>query len=197
MAVVAFPYNVLLFISCGLLTGAYAVATPYPVTATSALTAPDKGIYFSIKGFRLGTEGTSWLPQEDNSLNKGEDGTSWRFSNAKNKSAQVHVKTDFLKAELTLEAYAKRWMKDYSHLGMDVLGTRPFAGENARGFVIDIIQAKKKLQLRQAVFVQKKAVVVLTCSDEQDQFSQSLDDCNRLIKNFSWSSVQSNTLKTH
>jgi len=164
-------------------------ASPIPASGTSILTSNQTGLYFSIKGFHLGTEGTQWLPHEDRSLNRGDEGTSWRFINSQDPSAQANLKTDYLKTEMTLEAYAKRWMKDYSHLGLDVLGTRAFALGNTRGVVVDLIQPQKKLQMRQAVFMHKRSVVILTCSDDQKKFPATLEECNRLIKNFSWNEV--------
>jgi hypothetical protein len=182
-----FLYSAPLFLACLLISKAY--GAPFPATSTSSLTAPERGVFFTPKGFRLGTGGTAWIPQEDGSLSKGDEGTSWRFSNSRAPQAQAHLKIDFLKAELSLEAYAKRWMKDYSQLGMDVLGSRPFALENTRGLVVDLVQPKKKLQLRQAVFLRKKSVVILTCSDTQVNFESTLSECNRLIKNFSWNEI--------
>lgn len=180
-----FAYIQVLLSVCLLIPKAY--GAPIPATSTSLLTNPEKGIFFTSKGFRLGTEGTEWRLQEDNSLNKGEGTSSWRFNSAKSPTATVNLKTDYLKADLTLEAYAKRWMRDYSQLGMDVLGTRAFAVKAGnRGIVIDLLQPKKKLQLRQAVFLKNKSVVILTCSDEQGQVENLISECNRLIKNFSW-----------
>ena len=192
-----FCYVKSLFYLCCLIPVASAIlamhaeASPIPATSTSAMTAPELGLFFTPKGFRLGTEGTNWLPQIDRSMSRGDEGTSWRFSNQKTTTAQVHLKTDFLKADLTLEAYAKRWIKDYSQLGMDVLGTRPFSFGGHRGVVVDLIQPKKKLQIRQAVFLKHRSVVILTCSDQQTQFESTLSECNRLIKNFSWNEINS------
>jgi len=169
-----------------LLLGFQAWGSPIPATGTSALTSVDQGFYLVAKGFKLGTLGTHWMPSEDQSMSRGEVGSSLRFSNKQRKTAQVHLKTDFLKAEMSLEAYAKRWIKDYNQLGLDVLGTRSFASGATRGVVVDSIQNKKKLQFRQAVFLRRKSVVILTCSDKKEQFAGTLDECNRLIKNFSW-----------
>ena len=181
--------GLLVFSLCGLFPRAY--ASPIPGTSSSVLTAEEKGLYLSVKGFHLGTHGTTWKATPDKSLNQGEVGTSWRFNNTQAPSALAHLKTDFLKADLTLEAYAKRWMKDYSHLGMDVLGSRSFSNGTTRGVVVDLVQPKKKLQLRQAVFMHKRLVVILTCSDTQTSFESTLNECNRLIKNFNWNEVHS------
>lgn len=179
-----FLYGILLFFQWLLISKAY--AAPFPATGTSILTSPEKGLYFSVKGFQLGTAGTSWTPQEDLSLNRGEEGTSLRFVSAKMPTAQVHLKTDYLKADLSLEAYARRWMRDYSQLGLDVLGSRLFGLEGARGVVVDLVHPKKKMQMRQAVFLRRRNVVILTCSDQKDKFESSLAECNSLIKNFAW-----------
>ncbi|MFN7729533.1 MAG: hypothetical protein ACK5P7_10295 [Bdellovibrio sp.] len=163
-----------------------AYASPHPGIGTSALTSSEKNLFLARKGFQLGLKGTNWKMQLDESLSRGDEDSSWRFSNADFLSAQAHLKTDFLKAEMSLESYAKRWMRDYSVLGMDVMGSRVFSQNGQRGIVIDVRQPKKKLQLRQAVFMKKKSVVIVTCSDEQATFEKSINECNQLIKNFSW-----------
>lgn len=180
-----FAYRSLLLSVCLLIPKAY--GAPIPATSTSLLTSPEHGLFFSVKGFRLGTDGTQWRLQEDHSMNKGEGESSWRFSSGKSPTATANLKTDYLKADLSLEAYAKRWIRDYSQLGLDVLGTRSFAiTAGNRGIVIDLLQPKKKLQLRQAVFLKNKSVVILTCSDEQARVDSLISECNQLIKNFSW-----------
>lgn len=179
MAYISCVFWLSLFIS-----GAY--AAPHPGTSTSILTDANKGLFLSRKGFSLGTSGSAWQIQEDRSLSRGEPDSSWRFSNTAQPSAQAHIKTDYLKTDLTLEAYAKRWMRDYSPLGLDVMGSKVFSQNGDRGLVIDLMDTKKKIQMRQAVFMKRKRVVILTCSDTQANFDKSIQECNQLIKNFSW-----------
>lgn len=189
-----FSYTKLLFAISFLISTAY--ASPHPGIGASPLTSSEKNLFLARKGFELGLKGTSWQIHQDQSLSRGEDDSSWRFSNAQIPTAQAHLKTDFLKAEMSLEAYAKRWTRDYSALGMDVMGSRLFTQNGQRGIVIDIIQPKKKLQLRQAVFMRKKSVVIVTCSDEQATFEKSIGQCNQLIKNFSWAQPTSSPHQT-
>ena len=184
-----FRYSSILFTLSALFSQAY--ASPFPVTSSSMLTSPTHGIFFSRKGFHVGTEGTAWVLEEDHSLNRGDQDSSWRLSNEKIKTATAQLKVDSLKMDMSLETYAKRWMRDYGQLGLDVLGTRTFSEGGARGIVIDLLQPKKKRQLRQAVFLKNRSVAILTCSDDQKDFNQSLAECNRLIKNFSWNDLNS------
>ena len=187
MTIPTFRYSSVLLTISLLISKAY--ASPYPATSSSILTSPTQGIFFSRKGFHIGTEGTAWILEEDHSLNRGDQDTSWRLSNSKIKSATAQLKIDSLKMDISLETYAKRWMRDYGQLGLDVLGTRSFSEGGARGIVVDLYQPKKKRQLRQAVFLKNRNVAILTCSDDQKDFDQSLAECNRLIKNFSWTEI--------
>lgn len=131
-------------------------------------------------GFSLQTSGTSWN-LDPNQPENGE----WLYLQ-KGRGAQLRVQNESLRTELSLEAYAKRWMRDYASYGFEVLGTKPFANEEARGLVVDLLHRGTEKQVRQAVFLKNKKAVILTCSDSQKSFSQSLPDCNQMIKSFSW-----------
>lgn len=154
----------------------FAYASPIPATSSSALTSPEKGLFFSIKGFQLSSKNTSWLLSEEPLLYKSKTYTGALFS----------VEQDTLKVDLSLENYAKRWMKDYSQYGFDVLGVKSFAHNKDRGLVIDLLQHKQNKQIRQAIFLSNKDAVVLTCLADQNDFKNILTDCNQMIKGFSW-----------
>lgn len=171
-------FIILLFIS-------QAYSAPHPASSSSILTNPEKGLFFERWGFRLGTQGTSWVLSE-----MPEEGQIWKFFPATGaplpQTAQIHLRKDQLKMDLSPEAYAKRWIREYGHLGLEILGTKAFGQNGVRGVVIDTLERSKKIQLRQAVYLKGRTVVVLTCSDQKDSFSKTLSDCNQLIKNFSW-----------
>jgi hypothetical protein len=113
------------------------------------------------------------------------------FSSEAHPTAKFSIKEDTLPNELSLEVYAKRWMKDYSSYGFDFLGSRPFVNQslgnkNAKGLVVDLVHKSSDKQLRQVIFLKKKQAVILTCVDQKQNFSQTLDDCNQMIRSFEW-----------
>ncbi|MCJ8278081.1 MAG: hypothetical protein MJK18_14660 [Bdellovibrionales bacterium] len=80
----------------------------------------------------------------------------------------------------------KRWIKEYPKYGYDVLGSKSFKTKKKRGFVIDLVNQKKKRQLRQVIYFKKKTAVLMTCRDHTASFSSSLKECNKIIKKFRW-----------
>lgn len=161
------------------LGGLVATAAPIPATSSSSLIKNEMKI-FSAKGFMIKTEGTNWqvIPQ------KGED--LFRFQPANSETASLSIRSDELKKSLSLEAYAKRWVKDYPQFGFDILGSRPFEQNGTRGLVIDLLHKKKNRQLRQVIYSRDQVAVIFTCTDNTDKFLQSLQSCNQIIQSFRW-----------
>lgn len=168
-----------LFAVLSLMSHAY--AAPHPGAGSSALVSSEKGLFLSAKGFKLGAEKTGWLF----SLSKA-DNEEARLIDPTNPNASLSLKMDQLRADLSLESYSKRWMKDYSSYGFDVMGAKPFQQNGQRGLVIDLVHRLTKKQMRQALFVKNKKAVVLTCLDEKATFATTLNQCNQIIKTFEW-----------
>lgn len=182
-------YNIGLLFFCLYISTAY--AAPHPATGSSILTSPEHGRFLSRWGFQLGLKSTAWSALVPDATNSPDE-ASWRALNLAKSSAQAAIKVDQLKTEISFENFAKKSLKEYGPLGMDVLGSKTFQQGGARGLVVDLVQTKKKLQLRQAIFLKKKTVVVITCSDlKGPEFNQTLGSCNQLIKNFSWVDLSS------
>lgn len=158
-----------------------AYSAPHPGTGSSALVSAEKGLFLSAKGFRLGAEKTGWIF----SLSK-DDNEEARLVDPNNSKASLSLKMDSLKTDMSLESYSKRWMKDYSSYGFDVMGAKPFQQNGQRGLVIDLVHRLTKKQMRQALFVKNKKAVVLTCLDEKSGFEKTLTQCNQIIKSFQW-----------
>lgn len=164
-----------------------APAAPLPGTASSALTSPEFGLFYSIKGFQLKSQAL-WAmdkSKEDELSDSGKEFSVF-YLHPEFKQARLSVRTDTLKAEITLENYTKKWMKDYSSYGFDVLGAKTFQTQFAKGLVVDLHHKKKDTQLRQVIFLKDKTAVILTCLDQTKSFTQSLVGCNQLVRSFQW-----------
>lgn len=104
----------------------------------------------------------------------------------------------------SIDEYVQQWMGDYSKLGYEVLGSRPFRHKNEVGYVIDVRNQssnnnvknpKPSKQIRQAVFFRRREkAVILTCIDNASSFKNTLKECNKIIRAFTWASQ--NTKKT-
>lgn len=170
----------LLFFS--LLIPSVLYAAPHPGMGSSLLVAPEKGFFWKRYGFQLQTGLSGWqlAPPSDDEANR------IRYVRPDTDIASLAVQIENLKTELTLESYAKKWMRDYVSYGFDVLGTQAFTQNNAKGLVVDLIHKKSDQQLRQILFLKNKKVVILTCRDHKKSFQQTLVGCNQISKSFEW-----------
>lgn len=168
------------FVGCilSLLFPLFAVASPFPSTG-SALLKPQNGLFLISHGFHV-------------SISNGWNADDYlTFSSVAHPNAKFSIKEDTLPSDLSLEVYAKKWMKDYSSYGFDFLGSRPFVNQglgnkNAKGLVVDLAHKTSDKQLRQVIFLKKRQAVILTCVDQKQNFNQTLDDCNQMIRSFEW-----------
>ncbi|MCE3010675.1 MAG: hypothetical protein LW875_08685 [Proteobacteria bacterium] len=182
MALLKISFITLLVFLAATLSSQISQSSPHPATATSALVDPQKGLYFLTQGFHLPVKGSDWI----NSNQENEQGVLFELK--ARSTARFSVRWEAQTASLTLENYAKKWIRDYSSYGFDLLGTRTFSENQNRGLLIDLFHPKSNVQMRQVVFMQSPRVVVLSCSDEKPKFESTLPQCNQLIRNFSWTS---------
>ena len=168
-----------------LLSAQVAWGSPHPATSTSVLTNPEAGHYFQNQGFRLKSLGTDWLPTPQDEASASE---SVRFTpkGQIDSTASLSVRSDTLTKQSSLEAYAKKWMRDYPSYGFEVLGAKSFAVGGSPGLVVDMIQRSKNKQLRQVILQKGAHIAILTCLDNQASFQKTLVSCNQLVKNFEW-----------
>jgi hypothetical protein len=164
----------------------YAAAAPLPGTSTSALVAEKPGQFYSQKGFKLNAAQTAWIqsapPKHIPSLvtvYRSPVGTS-----AQQPALTVRV-DDLHKAE-PLRGYVKKWMKDYTRFGFEVLTAKPVKIGANPAFLLDIISRETQKQLRQVVLVKDKVAVILTCRDDRGTFAKTVQDCNEIMKTFEW-----------
>jgi hypothetical protein len=164
-------------------TASLAFAAPHPATSTSALTAPEKGLYFLHKGFSLKTEGTSWVPvaNADTLLD------TVRFAPKETaKGGSLSIRTDKVSKEATLDLYTRKWMRDYPNYGFEVLATKKFSLNGSPALLVDMLSRSKNKQIRQVVLKNNDRVAIMTCLDDKDTFSKSLVECNQIMKSFLW-----------
>ncbi len=157
-------------------------AAPHPATSSSALTAPEKGLYFLHKGFSLKTEGTSWIPVASESVLD-----TVRFSSKdKNEKGSLSIRTDAVAKNASLELYTRKWMRDYPSYGFEVLSAKSFTLNGQPALVVDMLSRSKNKQIRQVILKKDAKVAVMTCLDDKATFNKSLASCNRIIQSFTW-----------
>lgn len=175
------PLFVLFIFFCG-----QALAAPHPVTATSALTDPAKGLFFHGFGFRLKSLGGDWKPTVPGTASNFNVVRFEPRQSADEGGPELSIRTDRLQEDKSLEAYSRRWIRDYASYGFDVLGTKPLQMGGGKALLIDLVQKNKNRQLRQVIFEKDRRIAVMTCLDQSERFEKALESCNRMIRQFEW-----------
>lgn len=160
-----------------------ALAAPYPATSSSALTNPEKGLYFLHKGFTLKTEGTSWVPVATSEQSLLD---TVRFAAKDNGKGVLSIRTDKVAKTASLELYTRKWMRDYPNYGFEVISAKNFELNGSPALVVDMLSRSKNKQIRQVVLKNQDRVAIMTCLDDKATFSKSLQSCNQIMKSFSW-----------
>jgi hypothetical protein len=177
-----------------------ALSAPFPGTSGSWLTRPQSGLFWASRGFTMGTEGTGWVMEQDelskDSLKQAKNPIEEaNYTHQQFPKAKFSIRVETLKADQTLETYSKKWSKEYHPYGFNLLGTRPFQHDEDKGLIYDLVSKSKPVQVRQVVFLHKKEAVILTCTDDKRSFSQSLKDCNQMVRKFKWAQAPKPELK--
>lgn len=172
----------------------HSVAAPYPATSSSALTNPEQGLYFLHKGFTLKTEGTNWVP----TANSESLLDTVRFSSKEknSKEGSLSIRTDKIPKNASLELYTRKWMRDYPNYGFEVLSAKNFSLNGSPALVVDMLSRSKNKQVRQLILKNEDRVAIMTCVDNKDSFAKSLQNCNRIMKSFTWNTLEVSPDKT-
>lgn len=175
----------LLFLICFFIPQAW--AAPFPGAPGSILASPNFGTAFFGKGFKISSQGTSWIARAGENLTGQEVDMEFALKNAPaGSSATLRLTTVALTKNTNLDDYGKQWISEYASLGFDLLGTQKFQQKGVPGLVIDLNHPRHKKKVRQIFLLKEKTVVQVTCQDGLASFSTMLPDCNRWVKNFTW-----------
>lgn len=163
-----------------------AQAAPIPGTTSSEMIAPQLGVHKSRFGFEILANNTNWIQTKPPKASKYIE-TVYRSPVSRNNvRATLTVRVDNMKGKTNLRGYVKRWIREYPKYGYDVLGSKAFKSKDKKGYVIDLINTRKKRQLRQVIYLNKKTAVLMTCRDHSQSFKTSLQECNNIVKSFKW-----------
>ncbi len=161
-------------------------AAPNP-TASSQMVAPKLGIHKSKFGFEILAKNTAWIKTKPPKKARFIETVYRSPVERNNVRASLSVRVDNMRRPTSIKKYVRRWIKEYPKYGYDVLGSKGFKSGGKKGYVIDLINTKKKRQLRQVIYLNKQTAVLMTCRDHTASFNQSLKECNNIVKAFDWS----------
>lgn len=164
-----------------------AFATPYPGMGTSVLVDPQLGLFLTSRGYQVKTEGTQWIAVADPEQSLLES-VHYQLKIADNKtsSASLALKIDEMGSAQKLDQYAKKWIKEYSQFGFEILGSQNTQISGQNSLVIDLIQKNQTQQIRQVLIQNKQKIAIFTCRDQKAEFTKTLPACNQVMRSFRW-----------
>jgi hypothetical protein len=169
-----------------LIINSQAFAAPLPQGKATSQVAPKLGIYKSKFGFEILAQNSDWIQTKPPKKSRFIETVYRSPKTANNTRATLTVRVDNMKDKTEIKNYVKRWIKEYPKYGYDVLGSKAFNNGNKKGYVIDLMNTRKKRQLRQVIYLNKSRAVLMTCRDHSSTFNQSLKECNDIVQNFHW-----------
>ncbi len=178
-AMIFFPFVFALFFNLP------AQAAPNPNASTQMVT-PKLGIHKSKFGFEILAKNTAWIKTQPPKKSRFIETVYRSPVERNNVRASLSVRVDNMRRPTSLKRYVRRWIKEYPKYGYDVLGSKGFKNGKKKGYVIDLINPRKKRQLRQVIYLNNQTAVLMTCRDHTESFSQSLKECNNIVKKFNW-----------
>ena len=163
-------------------------SAPIPATSSSSFLGANKGLFWSQHGFSIHAGRTSWLhglPPANSLFIE----TLYKAPQSENGvQPSLTVRVDQLKKKMSLKRYVNRWKKDYPRFGFNILSAKKVRVGMEKIFLLDMVNPHTSRQLRQYIFVKRKQAVILTCRAHTKSFRSSVRSCDRIAKNFSWSS---------
>jgi hypothetical protein len=163
------------------------LAAPHPATSSSFIVGAGSGRFFSENGFKVSLGNSNWrkapAPKSFETIEVVFKGP---LSNTGEAPPSLTIRRDDLKQPMDLETYVRRWRKDYSRFGFDILNSQKVKVGRNVGFMLDLVHSETRHQLRQVVFVRNSRAIIFTCRDKKETFRQSLSGCNEIVRTFKW-----------
>lgn len=162
-------------------------AAPFPTTGSSAVNSPKWNTAFSQMGFSFKLVSDEWVFLENPSQNRlpANQQIDMGFKTL-SESARLSLKTETYRGKVNLEAYAKKYLRDYNQYGFEVISSRSVKINGVTAVVIDLIQKNKLTQSRQIFLGADEKITIASCIDKSEFFSLTSNMCNQLINNYSW-----------
>ena len=188
----SFVYSFLIALCLPLIS----LSAPLPTTGSSAVNSPKWNTAFSQMGFSFKLVSDEWVYLENPSQTRlpANQQIDMGFKTL-SESARLSLKTENYRGKVNLEAYAKKYLRDYNQYGFEVLSSKSIKINNIPAVVIDLIQKNKLTQSRQIFLSMDNKITIASCIDKTDYFTMTSNMCNQLINNYNWRPAETTSIK--
>lgn len=172
------------------------LSAPLPTTGSSVVNSPKWNTAFSQMGFSFKLVSDEWVYLENPSQNRlpANQQIDMGFKTL-SESARLSLKTENYRGKINLEAYAKKYLRDYNQYGFEVISSKSIKINNIPAIVVDLIQKNKLTQSRQIFLNDNNKITIASCIDKTDYFSMTSNMCNQLINNYNWRPTETPLVK--
>lgn len=169
----------------------YVQAAPLPTTGSSAVNSPKWNTAFSQMGFSFKLVSDEWVFLENPSQNRlpANQQIDMGFKTL-SESARLSLKTETYRGKVNLEAYAKKYLRDYNQYGFEVITSRSVKINGVPAVIIDLMQKNKLTQSRQIFLGADEKITIASCIDKSEMFSMTSSMCNQLMNNYNWRTAE-------
>lgn len=137
--------------------------------------------YFSFHNFIMPINSKNWKINWDSSQLD-----QIKLDSTQSDKAQMSVHISRSDRKLNLSQYAKKWTKEYSQFGFDLMKVQNLNVNNTEMLLIDVYHPKLKKQLRQYITIQSNQVLLVGCQSRPEIFSAAVLNCEESIKQIAW-----------
>lgn len=166
-------------------------AAPFPTTGSSMVNSPRWNTAFSQMGFSFKLVSDEWVFLENPSLARlpANQQIDMGFKTL-SESARLSLKTENYRGKVNLEAYAKKYLRDYNQYGFEVLSSKSLKINGIPAVVIDLMQKNKLTQSRQIFLGADEKITIASCIDKSELFTLTANMCNQLISHYNWRTIE-------
>lgn len=161
-----------------------AAAAPHPAAGSSMISQIKSGLALSMFGVELKQLPPHWLYLE--SIEEKQTMIIGSQSQIDQAKAQLTFKYEDFKNDFNLEAYVKKYMRDYNQYGFDIIGSQSIITKMGPTVILDLKQKNLKSKARQVFYKNKKRLLSATCISDIDNYETTLAYCNQTLGSMNW-----------
>ena len=158
-------------------------AAPHPGLSTSLLLNKKSGIYLLPYGFKISLS-DQWTVQVRPS--KDDPTTILEAFLSERGWPRLMITKNEISNNSSIESYTKKWIQNYSNYGFQIESQKIFQLNGKKAIAIDLTEMKSKTMARQYIQINEKNVLIITCSDKQENFRTAIETCNSLVQTLEW-----------
>ena len=168
-------------------------SSPIPSMGSSRINNPALSMQiFSQVGIEIKEMGPNWQYLNSQLINNLNDQTemdqSIKITLKKDspENTRLTFKTEILKKKIPLDAYVKKYFKDYHQYGFELKNTSSYKFKNKNVVILDILQNNKQIQSRHAFYQNDKKILLVSCTDKAEEFLKNFNDCDKVYQSLNW-----------